>query len=275
MAIDDGDNVRKPTWIVQENLGNGGDFGRLVTAFKALDLPFRTVSVVPFSNDIPEVGGEGPRLVYGATRFVTNVHRAGHWRPGVFFDEETFTMGCSIARYGDRMLNATGLRTTIEGFMTQAFSAGTRVFVRPDRDLKEFEAGVADAESLAAWFARICEGDFELKADTPILVSVPVEIEAEWRLFMVQGRCVGGSRYRNGGETDIDPLLPKEVRAFGEAAASDWSPAPVFVLDVGRVDGKLKIIETNCFNSSGFYAGDVTKIVDAVTAFAGDQQVSA
>ncbi|WP_282608723.1 ATP-grasp domain-containing protein [Pelagibius sp. Alg239-R121] len=257
--------MNKPLWVVQDNLGNGEDYVRLLTAFDSLNLPYHPVSIVPFADDFPDVDWEGPLVAYGSTRFVTNVHRAGKWTPGVFFDEDAFTMGQYIERYGDRVLNAAGQLTTIAEFSARDYQPGEVLFVRPDRDLKEFEARVSEVEALGAWFVKIRDDDFELKADTPILVAKPLQIEAEWRLFMVKGRCVGGSCYRTAGLLDIAAPVPEEVTAFAESMADIWSPAEVFVLDIGLVANDLKIIEINCFNSSGFYASDVETIVQEVS----------
>ncbi len=47
--------------------------------------------------------------------------------------------------------------------------------------------------------------------------------------------------------------------------ADKWLPNPTCVMDVALVDDEYKVIEFNCFNSSGFYKNDINKIVMAVT----------
>jgi hypothetical protein len=41
---------------------------------------------------------------------------------------------------------------------------------------------------------------------------------------------------------------------------------PVFVLDAGEVEEGLRVVETNCFNSTGFYWCDLHAVVCAVNA---------
>ncbi len=40
--------------------------------------------------------------------------------------------------------------------------------------------------------------------------------------------------------------------------------AHAYVLDVCRVNGDIKILETNCLNAAGFYAADLHKLVVAL-----------
>ncbi len=53
---------------------------------------------------------------------------------------------------------------------------------------------------------------------------------------------------------------------FDEARFAFEAPAPVFVLDVGEVEEGLRVVETNCFNSAGFYWCDLHAVVRAVNA---------
>jgi hypothetical protein len=89
------------------------------------------------------------------------------------------------------------------------------------------------------------------------------EIDAEWRLFLVGSSVVSGSMYRPSAERS----LPKELVEFAEAAAQRFRPAPVFVMDMARVEHTWKIVECNCFNGSRFYEADVNAIVRAVSRF--------
>jgi len=93
------------------------------------------------------------------------------------------------------------------------------------------------------------------------------EIDAEWRLFVVGGKVVSGSMYRPTAERSV----PSDVIEFAELATSRWAPAPVFVMDVARVDRTWKIVECNCFNGSRFYEANVEAIVAAISQFQADR----
>jgi len=43
-----------------------------------------------------------------------------------------------------------------------------------------------------------------------------------------------------------------------------WQPADAFVLDIALTHNGYKVLEVNCLNSAGFYAADVSKLVQAI-----------
>jgi hypothetical protein len=84
---------------------------------------------------------------------------------------------------------------------------------------------------------------------------------------VVDGAVVASSQYRYHGRLKVTGEVPAEVTAFAERDGRAVRPAPVFVLDVGEVEEGLRVVETNCFNSAGWYACDAAAIVRRVTAF--------
>jgi hypothetical protein len=252
------------TWILQSNLSRTG-VDQIEAACAALGVPSLRVMARPFDPHPPDVQVDGPAIFYGATNFVTTIHRSGRWHPGVFFDEENFRISAYLQHWD--MLNNDAEQTTLGEFGRRGLDPEQLFFVRPDRDLKEFAGEVVRFGDFAAWQARISAGDYLLGPDCPIVVAPPVGIADEWRLFMVDGRAVTGSHYRSYHRLDVQPEVPTEVRAFAEAMARRWSPASVFALDVGRSGPGLYVIEANCVNSSGLYAADVRTFVAKTTEF--------
>ena len=61
------------------------------------------------------------------------------------------------------------------------------------------------------------------------------------------------------------PKLPGIVVSFAHEVTALFQPAPVFVLDVAAVGDRLAVVEFNGFNSAGFYASDVERIVRDVS----------
>jgi hypothetical protein len=57
------------------------------------------------------------------------------------------------------------------------------------------------------------------------------------------------------------------VPIFVEDMCKIWTPAEVFVMDIGESLKNLYVIECNCFNSSGFYKSDLDKIIKDVSDF--------
>ena len=256
-------------WIVQTNLGNASDIAALVGALDAQCIPWLGFDVVPFSGMLPDVEHDGPVVCYGSTNFIVNCGEAGRWVPGVWHDDQNFTWSAWAENLGELLLNApsSSERTTVAGLLASSRSEDELVFVRPDRDLKEFSGEVATLGKFKSWCREVVAGRFDqVGPDTPIVLATPFGIEVEWRLFVVCGRIVAASQYRFRGRLDARAGAPADVLAFGEAVAARWSPASVFTLDVCRSGDGLFVVEAQGFNSAGYYAADLHVLVRAVSA---------
>lgn len=249
-------------WVVQNNLSRSGS-DVLNNACTTLDIPIQLISVIPFDPESPQIEVEGLVIFYGATNFINVVHKSGKWKPAVFFDESKFRISEYMKHW--KMLNENAEITTLKEFGSRNLNPDDLYFIRPDKDLKEFAGEVIRFGTFSEWTDRISFGD-EL-FDCEIIVAEPVGIADEWRLFIVNGKVVTSSHYRTYGLLTSFPETPQEVIIFAEEMAKIWSPAEVFVLDVGKSGNDLYIIEANCMNSSGFYCADVVKLVKTITEF--------
>lgn len=255
----------EPVWAVQTNLGSVETIERLHSACARLELPFAPIVAIPFSDALPELPHEPRTIVYGSANLCTNVHRSRRWSPGVFFDDERFAFEALLAHCRDQLLNADARLTTLGELAHERLDVDAELFVRPVADEKQFAGNVWHFGALRAWVDALQGDEYGVSRATRVVVSAPKPIECEWRLFVVDGEVVSGSRYRERGRSAISPDLPESVRRFGEAIAATWAPDRVFVLDVAQCEGRLCVIETNGFNSAGFYAADVLAIVRAVS----------
>ncbi|MFC8230733.1 ATP-grasp domain-containing protein [Streptomyces sp. NPDC057287] len=107
--------------------------------------------------------------------------------------------------------------------------------------------------------------------ETVVLVSDVVVFEAEYRLYLLDGRVHTGSRYAASGRLRLEPLST-DARAFGTevlAAVGDTLPSAI-VADVGVTDaGRWAIVEANAAWASGCYASDPDRALDVVLRAAG------
>lgn len=247
-------------WVIQTNLGAGSGLEALLSALQKEGVTYTPIDVIPFSDHLPEVEvPAGCRVFfYGSTLAVALAARERRWSPGVWFDAEAFTYTAWAQHYGEHLLNAPGesVQTTIAGALSQPWS-GSDVFVRPERDMKEFNGAVWSTEDFLAFAREVVEqGGFpQVHADTPIVISPPHGITAEWRTFVTdQGEILGASQYRHCGRLHLDREVPAHVLAFAQERAKAWSPAPLFVLDVAQSGEGLFVVEAQCAHSAGFYA---------------------
>ena len=96
------------------------------------------------------------------------------------------------------------------------------------------------------------------------MVSPVKPIYREYRLFIVKHKVVTGSVYRIGGRAEISPDVEAYVLDYARTVMQRWMPAESCVMDLALTEHGLKVIEFNNINSSGFYACDVPKYVDAI-----------
>ncbi|WP_330347022.1 ATP-grasp domain-containing protein [Streptomyces sp. NBC_00582] len=110
-----------------------------------------------------------------------------------------------------------------------------------------------------------------LDGSTPVLVSGVVEFTAEYRLFVLDGVAVTGSRYAVHGRLDPAPL-DTESRAFGRTvldAMAATLPSAV-CLDIGRLaDGGWAVVEANMAWFAHCYAAEPDRVLDTVLRAAG------
>jgi hypothetical protein len=259
-------------WIIQNNLLNKEDSERIKNTCIKNGYLYELIQVIPFTSELPEIPTDQPVIFYGATNFISNIHNSKRWAPGTFFDTENFKVSSYVEHYGKNMFNFPCEFTTIGKFASSGHASDKHFFIRPIKDLKEFAGEVMTFDKLVRWDRNIrhlpgCDNNPTLSTDTEIMVSEPFNIAYEWRVFVVNGKVSSGSLYRHYMHLMMDAGLPDRVISFVEEMCKIWTPAEVFVMDIGESAGNLFIIECNCFNSSGFYKSEVEKIITDISNF--------
>jgi len=255
-------------WVVQTNLGKHYS-DDIEQACKSLGLNFTGLSVIPFDSSVPSVSTDSPTIFYGATRWISNIYESNKWNPGVFFNPESiFTLWSR--KYGKHTLNYNAEVSTITK-LGQQIRAGRSwkdnlIFIRPVSDQKEFAGDVISVSEIDEWSQKLMI-DVPDFGEVPVIISEPVGIAHEWRLFIVDGKVSSGSHYRASHKLKTDPLVPKDVSDFALKMAEKYTPSPVFVMDIGESGDELYVIEIGCFNSAGFYDANVEKIVYDVSKY--------
>ncbi len=252
-------------FIVQFNLINEEQLLKLKDVM--VDYDHEYVSVIPFSHEIrADVPLEGKDFIpYGSTLLCNLASELG-WK-GCYFDITRFNYRASVDNRND-MLNGNIITITeaIEFLKTQPEEKVW--FTRPSNDLKQFTGLVTTSKECIEYFTNALAADTssiaQLKPDTEVVLSEPQNIDAEYRWFVVGGKVVSGSTYRHSGmlykERVTDPKMIAEAQTF----ADGWLPHENCVMDLALVDGKVKVIEFNCLNGSGFYDNDVDAIFKAL-----------
>ncbi len=82
----------------------------------------------------------------------------------------------------------------------------------------------------------------------------------------MNGKVVSSSRYQVNRELSVSATdIPVAMIDFVEARCREYTPHAIFVMDVALLNNEYYILECNCFNGTGFYANDISKVVGTVT----------
>lgn len=258
-------------WIVQTNLGQDSDVRKWIDALSAEGIAYREIDdIPPMSDEAPDVACDGPVVCYGTTNFTEACRRRGRYVPGVWHDDENFTYTAWVEHLGELLLNSPDatVSTTIARFVDWDEPDHRLVFVRPERDVKEFPGEVKTVGEFREFCRDVVRSGgayFQLSGDTAVVVGEPYGISAEWRFFVVDGEPVSASQYRRQGRLYTVEGAPDDVWDFARTVSERWSPAPVFTLDICRSADNLYVVEAQGFNSAGCYAADLRPVVRRVS----------
>lgn len=254
-------------WILQEF----EDTAKLGEALARLGLPHTWHKVVPFVGELspePAVADPDAVVMFGSYSLWRYAERHG-LRPGVFrlrpFVRE--------AGWSDHLLNGPDA-TFLVLRDVPARLGGERDrlrFVRPVEDTKAHPGTVMDEATLATMTRKVLaldEADIpdgSLRHDTELMLSEPVAILREWRVWVVGERVVTHSLYREGRRVVYRPEIDDDALAFAvDMIAANPNYAPAYVMDICRTETGLRLLETNCINAAGFYAADMMRIAAAI-----------
>jgi len=252
-------------FIIQYNLINNKQLMQIKDVVEKY--PHEYVGVIPFSKEItsdePLNGTE--YIPYGSTSLIERTCGLG-WK-GCYFDLNTFNYK-TFTDNRDDMLNNNVLtiKDAMEFLKTQP--ENNLWFTRPSKDLKQFTGRVASSESCLKYFTNALLVDTssvaQLKPDTEIVLSEPRNIDAEYRWFVIDRKVVSGSMYRNNGYLFKQRVTDKKMIDEAQTFADKWLPHDNCVMDLALVNGKVKVIEFNCLNGSGFYDNDIDAVFEAM-----------
>jgi hypothetical protein len=268
-------NMKKVRWILQNNLIAENDIKKFQTACLELGVECFEVLVIPFSSELPNfpLDDEFENIYYGATTFMNNLYRELDAPKGLFYNHETFSMENYIEKWGEYMLNCDGEIMTVHEFIEDNTNLPHELvmFIRPDGDGKEFDGQTGEVKDLVMMLDRMMKYEGPLNMDSKIYVGPAYNLQREWRNYIVDGKVITSSRYRNNfrlskSSTDI----PKEMIEFVEERCKEYTPHEVFAMDIAETrhdDGTMKyyIIECGCMNSVGFYDCDIKKYIEGIT----------
>lgn len=276
--------------------GSEHGYDDLIKALERTETPYTLVKAVPMTDKLipaewdtfrkeepPELNPQidGPVFVTGIMSMKLVCARRG-WNPGYIDAPGQDEL---IEHWGTHVLN----HGAVIGPFAEVEPPSRSFFARPVADTKSFAGCVytddpqkpelgSGRDQWRAWVAQVMAGQdsyTSIRGDDLVMLAPLKNIYAEYRLYVVGGHIVTGSRYKLGGDvfytTDLDPAMLD----FARARLREYCPRDVLCLDIAHVEGDepYKVIETNSISSSGFYACDMNIFVNAINMYFGEGMI--
>jgi ATP-grasp domain-containing protein len=253
-------------WLLQEF----EDTQKLAEALDRLDIPYTWHKVVPFVGDlipIPAVVNSDSVVMFGSYT-LWRYAKAHAYKPGVF-KLRPFVQEQAWHPY---LLNgADALFLTLQEIPKRLDDDGRNWFLHPVDDSKEEPGNVKSTGEILRMAERVLRLDENeipngsLRHDTLLMLTKPVHILREWRIWVVEGKVITFSLYKEGTRVVYRPEIDDDALHFAQNMV-DINPnySQAYVIDICRTEEGLKLLETNCLNAAGFYAADLHKLAMAI-----------
>ena len=259
-------------WILQEF----EDTKKLADALDRLGAAYSFHKVIPFIGELepePSIADLNAVVLFGSYTLWRYAERH-NLKPGVFRIEPFIRE----AVWQPFLLNGADARfMTVREIPEKIDPAGPACFMRPVADSKEVAGRIYDPDELIDLAKSVLTLDPEeipggsLGHDTELMLTKPVRIQREWRVWVVKDEVVTWSLYKEGSRVVYRPEIDDDAREFAERMViANPHYADAYVIDICRVQDGLKIIETNCINAAGYYAADLVKLAGAIEALGQD-----
>lgn len=198
-----------------------------------------------------------PVLPYGSVQFVRKLKKCSRLGQYIMYSEDAFSTANWTAIFGERAVNHRGRRVAAAD-VPALLQAEGKLHVRPDREDKAFIAAVFDPEG---W--EKVRSERELSPELLCWASPVVTLHGEWRCWVVGGKVIEISQYREDGKPHRMLETRQGIHAAAQALADVYLPAPAVVMDVAATEAGIQVLEFNPIHGAGWYAARVDFVLES------------
>lgn len=247
-------------YVVQKNVFKEHNYNIIFKALERLGLEYEEVEVI--NGKFEYVTDRKDVFAFGSIKLADLASKLS-WNPGSFFGgNHDFSVYSEF--YKDNLLN---YDCKIQPLSEEIqWNYGELKFIRPCKDSKLITGSVF---TKTKWEDKITE----LKAnpfftqdrlDDLFQIGPVKKIYKEARIWIVDGKVVTSSYYRYGDNVEFTENVEPEGLEFAQRMVDLYQVADAFVMDICLTPDDWKIVEINCINCSGFYRGDMQKVLIAL-----------
>lgn len=249
-------------YVVQKNVFKETNYNLIFESLNRLGLEYEVVEF-DSNGDVEVLTDRTDIFVFGSVR-LARISTDRGWRPGSYYGgNHDFSVYSN--KYGNNLLNSDSVITTVGDnsiFNDDVIYTGDELyFIRPCKDSKVFTGKLFTKDK---WLGEINNPNKNIDPSTLIQVAKPKKIYKEARCWVVDGKIVTSSYYFFHGDIMYEENVEPEGLEFAQNMVKLFEVAPAFVMDICLTPDGWKIVEINCINCSGFYKGDLQKVLIAL-----------
>lgn len=236
------------------------------------NLSFSFHKIIPFSGEfLPPFEEEGKAICIGPYS-MRNYAKANNIQPGVY-DIEAMDFLVQKQMWGEKMLNFESKVIPFKELNAIKLEPNSQYFMRPIKDSKVFAGGIFTTQEILDWHKKVVvlEEDYgdTLNGSTLVQILKPLQIEREYRNWVVDGKVVTSSLYKIKDKVTYSAYVPQDIIDYAQECVNIWKPHKAFVIDICEITTEkntkeFRIVEINTLNAAGFYEADLDKLIDAL-----------
>ncbi|RUT05236.1 hypothetical protein DSM106972_040570 [Dulcicalothrix desertica PCC 7102] len=191
------------------------------------------------------------------------------WIPGAYLDEKNLRCSTYYNYFGQFLLNnkyfflSLGELIRRKDEILEYFNSDGEVFIRPDSNMKPFNAGTFNLNRLNT--IKALKSELNTNDTILVLVSPKQPITKEWRFFVYKNQVITGSLYLVGEER-INEIIKGgylENYVHKVLACVNWYPEALYTIDICESQRELYVLELGSYSCAGEYGCDLDLIIQA------------
>jgi len=250
-------------YVIQKNTFREENYNVLVDTLDRFNIQYEIVKVRPFLEEFEFVTDRKDIFCFGSVK-MSRLAKKYNWYPGSLLNENHDYRVYS-KYYKDNLLNYDSKIKKFGDEITDEY-----FFARPCEDTKTFTGKVFTNEEWYEFKDRFIKSGQEssLNNNTEIQISSVKSVTKEFRFWVIGGKVITGSLYRNGYWINYSDIVDEGALEFCKDMVKIYQLADAFVIDICEVlinnKPEYKIIECGCINSAGFYKANMPKLIEAL-----------
>jgi hypothetical protein len=247
-------------YVIQENVFREENYNKIFDVMKRLKLPYEILRFDKNGEFNKLMNRRKDVFVFGSVR-AARLATQMEWTPGSFYGKN-HDFQIYKDHYRKNLLNYDSLLKDIEDPIV--WEPNEIKFIRPTKDSKVFNGKLYSKIKWEDTVQMVKEKYLGVMPPVTIQVTSPKKIYKEARIWIVDGKIVTSSYYKFGDNVAWTEDVEPEGLEFAQRMVDLYKVAPAFVMDICLTPDGWKIVEINCVNCSGFYRGDLQKLVMAL-----------